>query len=272
MRRALLLLVLLAAAAGCWERTTRHGARGIVRDVQPENGQVVIEHEDIPGLMPAMTMNFEVPDPELLASLQKEQIIEFMVEFTGKSYRVVEATVVGEAAAREALRLAGLAPLREPAPEFALIDQSGRTVSLSGLRGKTLLLDFVYTNCPGPCPILTSAHVTLQRRLSPELREKIWFVSISIDPDRDTPEALRAYAEARGADLTRWSFLTGPPQAVHEVVRRFGAGGVPKPTGEIEHLSVTFLIDAEGRIAERYLGLEHETQALLQDLRRVASS
>lgn len=268
---ALLATVLLSTAAACGDGVRRHEARGVVREVRPEWSQVVIAHEDIPGLMPAMTMNFDVADPALFETLERGQAVAFTVEFTGRSYRVVAAEALGPGEDGEAPTLEGVLEQRQPAPDFALRDQSGKSVSLQSLRGKTLLVDFVYTSCPGPCPVLTARHVALQRSLPAALRERTRFVSISLDPERDTPEALRAYAEARGADLAHWSFLTGPPGEVAEVVRSFGVGTLRKPDGEVEHLVVTFLVDPQGRIAERYIGLEHDAETLRSDLERVAS-
>jgi protein SCO1/2 len=265
--------LLLAALLACGDRggASRHEATGVVREVQLETGQVLIEHGDIEGLMPAMTMNFDVPDRALLESLRAGQAIHFSVEFDGRSYRVVEAHVQGEAGvAGGGATLAGLAAVRDPAPDFALVDQNGATLSLADLRGKLVVLDFVYTSCPGPCPILTSAHVTLQRMLPPALRERTRFVSISLDPVRDTPMALRAYGLARGADLTGWHFLTGEADAVAQVVKAYGVGTIRRPDGEIDHLVATFLIDGEGNIAQRYLGLEHEPEALLRGLEALA--
>jgi protein SCO1/2 len=272
MRRPLaFLLTLSLLAAGCGDGARVHSAHGVVRDVQPEYGQVVIEHEDIPGLMPAMTMNFELADPALLATLERGQLIDFEVEFTGRSYRVRSASVVepGDGASPEAAaRLAAVAARRDPAPPFALVDQDRRPVALSDLRGKLVVLDFVFTHCPGPCPILTGAHVELQRSLAPELRARTRLVSISLDPERDTPEVLRAWALARGADLSDWSFLTGPEDEVRAVVESYGVGTTRGPQGELEHLVATFLIDAEGRIAERWIGLEHEPAELARALAR----
>jgi protein SCO1/2 len=261
----------LATAAACGDSPRRYPAQGVVRDVQPEYAQVVIEHEDIPGLMPAMTMNFDVADPALLATLERGQLIDFEVEFTGRSYRIRSARVVGEGGApapQEAARLAAAAAARELAPPFALVDQDGRPLALADLRGRLVVLDFVFTSCPGPCPILTGMHVELQRSLAPELRARTRFVSITLDPERDRPEALRAYALARGADLSDWSFLTGSPEAVRAVVESYGVGTTRGPDGEIEHVVATFLIDAEGRIAERWLGLEHEPAELSRALAR----
>ncbi len=188
--------------------------------------------------------------------------------FDGKTYRIARAEVTGEGEAAPA----GEGPAdRAAAPFFDLVDQDGEPLSLTQLRGKVLLIDFVYTACPGPCPILTTTLATLQRSLSPEQREQVRFVSISLDPERDTPEALRAYAKAQGADLSDWSFLTGPPEVVDEVVQRYGVGKVRGEDGQIEHVVVTFLVDARGRIEKRYMGLDHGADEMRADLEKLLS-
>lgn len=270
MRGVLLALLVSLLAAGCGSGTKRYEAEGVVFEVNREFRQVLIAHEDIPGLMPAMTMNFDVADPALLDTLKQGQRIRFELEFTGSSYRVLSAEVVGEGEPGEA-SLDDLAKLRSPAPDFDLIDQDGAPVSLASLRGQTLLIDFIYTQCPGPCPALTSQHVVLQRSLPEDLRERVRFVSISLDPANDTPAAMRAYAEARGADLARWSFLTGDPGAVAAVVKAFGVGSLRNADGDIEHVVATFVVDPGGRIAERFLGLDHAPEELLVALQRVAA-
>jgi protein SCO1/2 len=271
------LLSLLVAAAACdvaqhSQRARRVEAKGVVEAVDPALKQVVIDHEEIPGVMPAMSMSFDVTDPHLLETLAPGQSIEFTLELRERSLRVVAARVLAEGSAGRSgsLGFAGAAQELEPAPEFALVDQDGRPVTLDSLRGQVVLLDFVYTHCPGPCPILTGTHVAVQRALPPELAPKVRFVSISLDPGRDTPEALRRYAEAHGADLARWSFLTGEPGTVEDVLQRYGVGATPAENGEIEHLVVTYLIDAEGRVARRFAGLEHRAEALVAALGAVA--
>ncbi len=272
--RALLLAAwVLAGASGlaaCGSDSKRYQGRGVVYDVNRQFQQILIEHEDIPGLMPAMTMNFDVADPQLLETLDTGDWIAFELEYTGESYRVLSARKLGQAEAGET-RLDTLARVRSPAPAFELTDQAGERVSLASLRGSVLLIDFVYTRCPGPCPALTSQHVALQRKLPDALRERVWFVSISIDPAHDTPEAMRRYGEARGADLTRWSFLTGDPDRIATLVKRFGVGSVRQPDGTLEHLVATFVIDSQGQIADRFIGLDHEADEILEVLQRVAS-
>lgn len=271
--RIALLAGAFLLATGCTPARSQdaYPARGIVRSLIPEYDQVVIEHEDIPGLMPAMTMNFDVADPAMLEGLKKGQAIEFTVEFTGKAYVVSRYTVLEENAAASSGRDAlSLAPPREPAPDFDLVDQDGRRVRLADLRGKVVVLDFIFTHCPGPCPILTGILVELQRRLEPEVRARTHFVSISLDPERDTPEALGAYAKARGADLSNWSFLTGPPEKLDAVIQRYGVGRIAKPDGDIEHVIVTFVIDPRGDVSARYVGLEHDPGEILDEVNDLA--
>jgi protein SCO1/2 len=246
-----------------------YAAHGVVRDVLVEDGQAVIEHDDIEGLMPAMTMNFDVPDPELLAKLQRGQEIDFALRKQGRSYQVVGVVVVGGAAQAGPGSASQLARQQDVAPDWSLTDHDGEPLALADLRGRAVLLDFIFTHCPGPCPILTGTHVSLQRKLPEALRQQTHFVSISLDPERDTPEALRAYAEARGADLSDWSFVTGTPEQIDPVLAAYGVGKRLVEGEQIEHTLATFLIDPEGRIARRYLGLSHEPEEILADLEQL---
>lgn len=272
MRPASILVLVFLVAAAC-SRDRHYHARGVVEDVQSETGQIVIAHEDIPGLMPAMTMNFDVADRALLDTLTHGDAIDFEVEFTGKAYVVTKAAVRERGVATTAGgQLGGIAPADDPAPPFQLIDQDGNPRSLEEWRGKVALLDFIWTRCPGPCPILTGLHVEVQRKLPEPLRERVRFVSISLDPVRDTPAVLREYARKRGADLANWSFLTGEPDVVDAVIESYGVGSAKAPDGQIEHVVATFLIDPNGRIARRYIGLEgHDPAELLRDIERLAT-
>ena len=267
-----IVLVLVVVASACDRDANpaigRHAAHGVVEDVDRENAQVLIEHDDVPGLMPAMTMNFDVADEALLERLEHGQAIDFEVEFTGKAYRVIDATVRESGVATSGGgQLGAIKPVDDPAPAFRLTDQDGNTLSLEDLRGQIVLLDFIFTRCPGPCPILTGLHAHVQNGLSPELRARTRFVSISLDPLRDTPAVLREYAKTRGADLANWSFLTGAPDEVDAVLKSYGVGSMRTADGQIEHVVVTFLIDGNGQIVRRYLGLDgHDPKELLRDI------
>jgi protein SCO1/2 len=219
----------------------------------------------------AMTMNFDVPDPEVLAELRSGQEISFTLLFTGSSYQVVDVNVVGMVEASDEWARLGERMVRtERAADFALTDQDGAPLRLADLAGRAVLLDFIFTQCPGPCPILTAKHVAVQRAVPAELVDAVRFVSISLDPENDTPAALRAYAEKHGASLANWSFLTGEAENVSAVIRAYAVGKTRDADGQIVHLVAAFLIDGTGRILDRYLGLEHASAAIAADLTALA--
>lgn len=242
------------------------------------NGQIRIAHDDIPGFMPAMTMSFDVPDSRLLDSVMPGVRVRFSLTRTDESLRIValapihpgepgEGGEVGVSGVSGDLEGAAPQPL-EQAFDFTATDQAGRRFALADLRGQAVLLDFIFTRCPGPCPILTHSHVTLQQSLPSEVAARTHFVSVTLDPSFDTPARLRSYAEMRHANLASWSFVTGPPPEISEIVNAYHVGSVRKPGGEIDHVVATFLIDPRGRIVRRYLGLEHSPREILDDLRR----
>jgi len=247
-------------------------ASGIVRAVRAEERQVTIEHGAIAGLMPAMTMSFDVADAALLAGLAPGQFVEFKIAREGDRFEIIaleapgagEAGVAGTSGGGDPLAAAG-----DPAPDFALIDQDARPISLAALRGKVVLLDFVYTSCPGPCPVLTGIHRKVRDDLPESDRAAVQLVSITLDPEHDTPAVLRTWASARRLETNGWSFATGPAADVDAVVRAYGVGSVRQPNGEIEHTVATFLIDRDGQIARRYLGLTHEPAAIRADIERL---
>jgi protein SCO1/2 len=272
LMRRVLLIAGLASGIGllACEREPgdpgRYAAHGIVEDVDQELSQILIDHEDVVGLMPAMTMNFAVSDPALLAKLAPGQIIDFEIHFTGRSYEVVSAEIVGEANEDT-----GWSRLRDGlvrtsvAPTFDLIDERGNAASLESFGDHVLMVDFIYTSCPGPCPVQTSLQVALQRRIPEALRTHVHFISISLDPEVDRPQVLMDYALERGADFSNWSFLTGPTDVVAEVVRSWGIGTLRQPNGTIDHTLVRFLVQ-NGRVMQRYWTSDGTDETILRDL------
>jgi protein SCO1/2 len=275
-RRSWIVAALALALLGGCQREDggpgRYAAHGTVEDVDVENGQVLIDHDDVEGLMPAMTMNFAVSDRALLERLAPGQKIDFEIDFTGRSYEVVDAEVVGDASGEEGwMRLGDGLVRTSEAPPFELVDQAGHSVSLASLGDRVLVVDFIYTRCPGPCPAQTSRQVALQRKLPERLRDDVRFVSISLDPAFDRPEVLEQYALERGADLSGWSFLTGPPERVAEVVRAWGVGSIRKDDGTIDHTLVRFLVQ-DGRVVERYWLSPRGDDDLLADIVALAEA
>lgn len=156
-----------------------------------------------------------------------------------------------------------------PAPRTALTDATGRPFDLASLRGKVVVVSFVYTTCAGVCPGTTQALA----RVRTALREaKLWghrvqFVSITLDPARDSPDVLRRYATLFRADDPAWHFLTGRPEEVRAVIDGWGMWVKALPGGALDHPSRVFLLDARGRQREIYNLESLAPQVVLEDVR-----
>jgi protein SCO1/2 len=162
-------------------------------------------------------------------------------------------------------------PVIKPAPDFSLLDTGGRPVRLSELRGRVVLLSFIYTRCTDACPLLTARMARVQKRLGPRSTESVRFLTVTVDPARDTGDALREYARHFGADLRGWHFLREEAAGLAPVLAAYDEWTHPAPGGAIDHPARLYLVDRAGRIREIYaLGFFDERQAFLdiQALRR----
>lgn len=153
-----------------------------------------------------------------------------------------------------------------PAADFALTAQDGSTLSMSALRGKVVAVSFVFTRCADVCPIATAKMAWIQRELGARFGRDVFFVSISVDPEHDTPEVLARYARAHRFDPSEWAFLTGAPAAIEETARRYGVIRIPDPDGGVEHNLLTSLVDREGTLRVQYMGERFDPAELLHDL------
>ena len=171
------------------------------------------------------------------------------------------AVIVVRAAADEAL------PLMGPAPAFTLTTQDGARVSLHDLRGKVVALTFIYAKCADTCPLLTAKMAGLQTRLGTDFGPRVFFASITVDPERDTPDVLKHYAHGHGADLRGWAFLTGAPAEIHEVAKRYGVYYKKSARGDVDHTFLTSLVDSRGMLRVQYLGVRFDPDEMLRDLR-----
>jgi protein SCO1/2 len=157
-----------------------------------------------------------------------------------------------------------LAVIRQ-APDLELLDTGGRTVTLSALRGQVVLIAFIYSTCADDCPLLTQRMVLTRNRLrTAGVETGTTFLSITVDPGRDSAEVLGEYAGRLGAASERWRFLTGDPERVRPVLRAWDEWTRPAPDGSIDHPARLYLIDARGRVREIYgLAFFDERQAYL---------
>jgi len=152
-----------------------------------------------------------------------------------------------------------------PAPGFALTMQDGARVGLADLRGKVVVVTFIYASCADTCPLLTAKLVGIQRRLGAD-GPRVRFVAITVDPVKDTPAALRRYAGGHGAKAPGWLFLTGTEEDIGEVARSYGVYVKKRPAGDVDHTFLTSLIDGEGVLRVQYLGVRFDPDELLRDI------
>jgi protein SCO1/2 len=143
----------------------------------------------------------------------------------------------------------------QKAPHWLLINQNGREIDSSNLRGRVLLVSFIFTTCNGSCPATTHRMEKVQTALRGAgllKKGQVHLLSITLDPARDTPSVLKQYQQLYDADPASWDFLTGPSKQVAKVISAFGMWVRPATNGQLDHPSRIFLIDQRGRVREIY--------------------
>ena len=153
------------------------------------------------------------------------------------------------------------------APAFALTTAEGAPLALADLRGKVVAVTFIYATCIDTCPLLTTKLVGLRQQLGKDAGAQIAFVAITVDPERDTPEVLRNYAQAHGANVPGFTFLTGTPSQIRDVVGRYGVFARKTPRGDVDHTFLTSLVDRAGVLRVQYMGVRFDPDEMLRDLR-----
>jgi protein SCO1/2 len=274
-------LVLLAAGAACSRSSAGAETAGAAAGEKryPLHGEIVavnlprktltVAHEAIPGFMPAMTMEFAASDGDLAIARPGQKIKAQLVEEHG-DFRLEavwpddRASASAVAAAANELRqdtmIRGRGAYREIGenmPDFALYDQDGRVVSAARFRGRQIMLNFIYTRCPVAtmCPAATLRMMDVQKQARAAGVTNLQLISITLDPENDTPGVLAAYARARGIDTGNFAFLTGPERAIRDLLTQFGVIAEFKD-GLLKHTLATVLINEQGRIVHRADGSE----------------
>jgi protein SCO1 len=140
----------------------------------------------------------------------------------------------------------GQLPVIRAVPDFTLTDQDGKIVTKDDLRGKIWIADFIFTRCQGPCPLMTARMLEMQRALvkAPEIK----LVSVTVDPEHDTPEVLKAYAAANKADPERWKFLTGDKAVIEKLVTEGFMQHLAEENGEPVHGTMFLVVDGNGMV------------------------
>jgi protein SCO1/2 len=250
-------------------------ARGVVRQLDPQQNQATIAHEAIPGYMPAMTMAFKVRDPREFTGLRAGDLVAFHLCVTSHDAWVEQVQKIGVTPI--SLVPEPPSPGRELRPgdllpDIALTNQHGEKIRLSDFRGQVVAITFIYTRCPLPtyCPLITRNFQAAQGLLAQIGAGDNWhLLSITLDPGHDTPEVLATAAENQEADEKHWTFATSDGGTVADFGRLVGLEYTVSADGQISHNLRTVLIDSSGRMVHIFKGNSWTPQELVSEMRHV---
>ena len=152
------------------------------------------------------------------------------------------------------------------APDFVLVNQDNQRFDSTQLRGKVVVLNFIFTTCTDVCPLFTMHLAQLQRKLNARYADDLFFISVTTDPEVDSPDHLKGYAQRHKADFQNWAFVTGSEAQLKAVWNGFGVRVIKKGRGLVQHTSLTTLIDRQGVRRTNYLGEKWHIKDLERDL------
>jgi protein SCO1/2 len=178
--------------------------------------------------------------------------------------------MLGAAGCHRAAGAKGRASAGSPAAlaSARLTDQDGDSRQFADFQGKTVVLSFFFASCPSVCPRETRALAEVQNRLSPALKRRVQFVSFSVDPDNDSPEKLKSFAEANGANLDGWSFVRASASDTTALTRELEVFGDPKraEAAPVGHGTSIYLFDGRGHLMQRYAGSSLDVPRLAREI------
>jgi protein SCO1 len=249
-------LLTVCLLVSCQRLETRtFEVRGVVQEIKPDGKTAIIKHEAIPGYMDAMTMPFDAKTTNEFANARAGDEVEFRLVVTTDDSWIERVKKTGRAvpiasAAPSAPAATNVAnPSSHPLMDVAFTNQMGQPVTLSGCRGQALAITFFFTRCPIPeyCPRLSKnfEEACAELKTMPNAPTNWHLLSVTIDPEFDTPATLRAYAKRYQHDPKHWSFLTGPKDRIAELARE---SGVSMEQGLSSHNFRTLIIDPNGKL------------------------
>ena len=226
--------------------------KGVVREIEPDGQTVLIQHEDIPGFMPAMTMPFSLRGTNVSHGFAAGDQVRFELTVTKEDSwisRVEKLRAINVSAGYFGVSDENRLKPGDTVPDFTLTDQDGKAIHLTDFRGKAVLVTFIYSRCPLPnyCPLMSKNFSKLQQQLTKEFAGRFHLVSISFDSEYDTPKVMKSYAEVFTKDETSWTFASGGKQQILSVASEFGLVYLPE-AGSFTHDLRTALIGPDGKL------------------------
>src|SRR6266404_9203818 len=256
--------------------------KGIVVGVKPAEKTVEIKHEEIPGYMPAMTMPFEVKNTNDLAGLGPGDTVTFRMTVTETEGWIDQIKKLGTGSSNQAPTTGQFRMVRDVAPldvgdalpEYHFTNQFNQPISTSQFKGSALAINFLFTRCPFPtfCPLTANNFAqTQQKLLSMTKAPANWhLLTISFDPEFDTPAILKAYGERHKYDPEHWSLVTGPLIDITAIAEQFGQTFWHDETGGISHNLRTVIVDASGRVQKIIIGNKWNSDELVDEIVKAA--
>lgn len=256
-----------AGTHGTQSATQQYPIRGRVISINPADTEIELQHNAIPGLMEAMTMPYRVVDAAALGELHPGDMITatLLADRTadGPSHlRLKDIVVIAQAKPdyKPAVQYHVPAP-GDVVPDFRLLNQSGRNITLQQFRGKVVLMTFIYTRCPVAdfCPRMSHNFAAIDKDLSKDsaLYARTHLLSVSFDPKYDTPDVLRSYGGGITERYTKetfahWDFAAPSEAELPKVEQFFDIGVTPGDSGTLQHSLSTIVIDRNGKVAAFY--------------------
>ena len=258
----------------------RHAMSGMVLQIDVARRSVIISHDPVAGVMPAMTMPFEVRDAQEMSGLVPGAIVSFTLVLQKDAghiervktirYQSVEQDPIAARRLRLLTRLQGTAPkaltIGQTVPDFTLTNQRRQRVSLSQFTGKVVAVNFIYTSCVLPqfCYRVANHFSVIRDRFKDRMGRDLVLLTVTFDPARDTPDVLAKYASQWKAEATSWQFMTGSAPEVERVCGMFGVDFFADE-GLMSHSVRTAVIDRQGVMIANIEGNRY-TAAQLGDL------
>ena len=259
---------------GCGKKPEAHhyALHGRIMSVDKLGHELIIDHDAIPGFMEAMTMPYPVADDAMLEQVGPGDEIRADLKVEDEHIAIDKLDVVKKAAPGSApvLKPMHVPTTGEQVPHFSLVNQSGHRIHLSDYHGKTLLITFFYTRCRlnDYCPRVNGNFAAVNKSLAGSgLYGKTHLLSVSFDPEHDTPEVLRSYGAAyterySKEDFKHWEFASAPKSQMRQLADFFGVF-YEKDGDRITHSLSTAVIGPDGKIEEWYPGNSWKTEELL---------
>lgn len=258
--------------------------RGVVRSVPATGHSLVVRHEEIPGYMQKMTMELNVRDPNELRGLERDDEIIFRLIATTDTHWIENIKRIGKlvetntpAAAVPDYQLVKELEPGDMIPDYELLAEDGRTVRFSDFRGKAVAFTFIFSRCPLPdfCPRMGNNFAAAREliRTNSAAPTNWLFLSISFDPEFDSPEVLRNYARSyRHENADRWLFANAPLPVLAKFAPELNLMLAKEEGGSISHNLRTVVIDPQGRLHKQFDGNRWTPAELVESLRTAAQT